>query len=119
MKKEINEIAVSMELTLMMFAYNEKNKHYSQLVKNEGEDKYILCIDHNYNQKQKVEVFRLSEIKDPELRKRTYLLDQGHLVWCYSGNSLSIYFYLSETKRLIDDIGIQVREMIKPLNMRA
>lgn len=120
MGKEINGPAIGMELMFMlMFAFKERSKYYSQLIKNEGDDKYILFIDNNHDQKQIVKVFRVSEIKDLELMKRTYLLDQGYPVWCYGNNSLSIYFYLSEVKRSIENIGIHVREMIKPLNMRA
>jgi len=97
MKEEISNSKVSMDL---MFAYLERLNYYDQLLKNEGNDKYIISIIYSGKKEKNVDVFRVSEIKDPGLKKRTYLLDQGHPVVKTCDNGVYVYYYLSEVKAL-------------------
>lgn len=88
----------------LLFAYKKKVEYYDHLAKNEGDDKYIMSFVHHYNnhKKDKVEVFRTSKIKEPELKERIFALDQGYPIVHSCGNSEVIYSYLSEVKALSD-----------------
>jgi hypothetical protein len=96
-----------------MFTYLERYKYYDQLLKNEGNDKYIISVVHLGTKEEKIDVFRISEIKDPELRTRTYLLDQGYPLLKTVDDGVYIFNYLSEIKLLTESIGESVREQLK------
>jgi hypothetical protein len=110
MEEKINNLMVSMDL---MFTYLGRYKYYDQLLKNEGNDKYIISVVHLGTKKEKIDVFRISEIKDPELKTRTYLLDQGYPVLKTVDDGVYIFNYLSEIKLLTENVGVSVRELLK------
>jgi hypothetical protein len=109
MEDKIINLIVSMDL---MFAYLGKHDYYDQLLRNEGNDKYIISID-SKKKEENVDVFRVSEIKDPGLRKRTFLLDEGYPLVYTCDNKEYIYSYLSEVKVLTESVGNSVRDQLK------
>jgi hypothetical protein len=110
MEEKIINLKVSMDL---MFAYSARYNFYDQLLKNERNDKFIISIIYSGKKEKNVDVFRVSEIKDPGLRERTHLLDQGTLLVNTCNNGASIYSYLSEAKVLTESVGVLVREQLK------
>ena len=110
MEEKIMNLKVSMDL---MFAYLERYSYYDQLLKNEGNDKYIISIVYSGNKEENVDVFRVSKIKDPGLRERTYLLDQGYPLVYTCDNSEYVYSYLSEVKEFSESVEDSVREQLK------
>jgi len=110
MEEKIMNLLVSMEL---MFAYSERYNYYDQLLKNEGNDKYIISIVFSGEKKNNADVFRVSEIKDPGLKERTYLLDQGYPLVNTWENGATVYSYLSEVKEFSESVGDSVREQLK------
>ncbi len=110
MEEKIFNLLVSMEL---MFAYSGRYKYYDQLLKNEGNDKYIISMVFSGEEKDNVDVFRVSEIKDPELKERMFLLAQGYPLVNTRDNVSYVYTYLSEVKEFSESVGDSVREQLK------
>ena len=110
MEEKFFNLLVSMEL---MFAYSGRYKYYDQLLKNEGNDKYIISMVFSGEKKDNVAVFRVSEINDPELKERIYLLDQGYPLVNTCDNGSYVYSYLSEVKEFSESVGDSVREQLK------
>jgi hypothetical protein len=110
MEEKVMNLLLSMEL---MFAYTERYNYYDQLLKNEGNDKYIISIVFSGEKKNKADVFRVSEIKDPELKERMYLLDQGYPLVNTCDKGSYVYSYLSEVKEFSESVGDSVREQLK------
>ncbi len=110
MEEKIFNLLVSMEL---MFAYSGRYKYYDQLLKNEGNDKYIISMVFSGEKKDNVAVFRVSEINDPELKERMFLLDQGYPLVNTRDNVSYVYTYLSEVKEFSESVGDSVREQLK------
>jgi hypothetical protein len=110
MEEKNFNLLVSMEL---MFAYSGRYKYYDQLLKNEGSDKYIISMVFSGEKKDKVDVFRVSEINDPELKDRMFLLDQGYPLVHTCNNGSYVYSYLSEVKEFSESVGDSVREQLK------
>ena len=89
----------------LVFTYMGRSDYYGNLLKNEGKDKYIIRIVLTLDRKMNVDVFRISEIMDPELRARIYLIDDDHpLVYTYD-TDVYILSYLSEAKALFEIVG--------------
>ncbi len=63
--------------------------------------------------KNNVDVFRVSEITDPELKERMFLLDQGYPLVNTRDNVSYVYTYLSEVKEFSESVGDSVREQLK------
>ncbi len=110
MEEKFFNLLVSMEL---MFAYLGRYKYYDQLLKNEGNDKYVISIVLSGKKKNNVDVFRVSEIKDPELKERMFLLDQGYPLVNTRENVSYVYTYLSEVKEFSESVGDSVRDQLK------
>ena len=110
MEEKVFNLLVSMEL---MFAYSGRYKYYDQLLKNEGNDKYVISIVFSGKKKNNVDVFRVSEINDPELKERMYLLDQGYPLVNTCDNFSYVYSYLSEVKEFSETVGDSVKEQLK------
>ena len=110
MEEKIMNLKVSMDL---MFAYLERYDYYDQLLKNDGNDKYIISIIYSGKKEENVDVFRVSEIKDPELQDRIYLLDEGYPLVNTCDNETYIFSYLSEVKVFSESVGESVREQLK------
>jgi hypothetical protein len=110
MEEKTFNLLVSMDL---MFTYLGRYKYYDQLLKNEGNDKYIISIVYLGTKKENVDVFMVSDIKDPELRTKTYLLDQGYPVLKTCDDGVYIFNFLSEIKLLTENVGVSVRELLK------
>lgn len=94
---------------IFMFAYQEKIKYYDRLIKNEGNDKYIMSLVEHISKKQKVEVFRVSKILEPRIRKRINLLDQGDTVVHTCKTYRAVYAYLSDVMTFCETTGAIVR----------
>ena len=58
-------------------------------------------------------MFRVSEIKDPELRSRTFLLDEGYPLVHTCDNGEFIFSYLSEVMVFSKGVMENVCELIK------
>jgi hypothetical protein len=112
MEEKIINLKVSMDL---LFAYSAGYNGFDQLLKNEGNDKYIISLIYSGKKKQNVDVFRVSEIKDPGLRERTHHLDQGTPLVNTCDNGAFVYCYLSDAKLLTENVGDLVREQLKKL----
>jgi len=110
MEEKIINLKVSMDL---MFAYVERRDYYDQLLRNEGNDKYVISIVYSGKKEVDADVFRVSKIKDPGLRGRTYLLDQGYPLIHTCDNVDYIYSYLSEVKEFTESVGDSLREILK------
>jgi hypothetical protein len=110
MEEKIINLKVSMDL---MFAYLERYNYYDQLLKNEGNDKYIISIVYSGKKDKNVEVFRVSKIKDPGLRERTHFMDEGYPLVNTCDNGAYVYFYLSEVKEFTESVGGSVRKQLK------
>lgn len=110
MEEKIMNLMVSMDL---MFAYLARYDYYDQLLKNEGNDKYIISIVYSGKKEENVDVFRVSKIKEPGLRERTYLLDQGYPLVYTCDNCEHVYTYLSEVKEFSETVGDSVRSQLK------
>jgi len=110
MEEKIISLKVSMDL---MFAYSARYNYYDQLLKNEGNDKYIISIVYSGKKEKNVDVFRVSKINDPGLRERTHLLDQGYPLVNTCDNGAYVYSYLSEAKILTESVGDLVKEQLK------
>jgi hypothetical protein len=110
MDEKIINLTVSLGL---MLAYLEKEIYYDQLLKNEGNDKYIISIVNLMTKEEIVDVFRVSEIKDPELRSRTPLLDEGYPLIHTCDDREYIFIYLSEVKGLSETVMESVSEIFK------
>ena len=110
MEEKVFNLLVSMEL---MFAYSGRYKYYDQLLKNEGNDKYVISIVFSGKKKNNVDVFRVSEINDPELKERMFLLDQGYPLVNTRDNVSYVFTYLSEVKEFSESVGDSVREQLK------
>lgn len=110
MEEKIMNLKVSMDL---MFAYLERYNYYDQLLKKEGNDKYIISIVFSGEKTNNANVFRVSEIKDPELQDRVYLLDEGYPLVNTCDNETYIFSYLSEVKVFSESVGESVKEKIK------
>lgn len=110
MDEKIMNLLVSMEL---MFAYLERYNYYDQLLVNEGNDKYIISIVFSEDKKNNADVFRVSEIKDSGLMKRTHLLDQGYPLVNTLEDGAAVYSYLSEVKEFSESVGDSVRDQLK------
>jgi hypothetical protein len=110
MKEKIMNLKVSMDL---MFAYLDKYDYYDQLLKNDRNDKYIISIVYSGKKEENVDVFRLLEIKDPELQDRVSLLDEGYPLVNTCDNETYIFSYLSEVKVLTESVGESVKELLK------
>lgn len=89
----------------VMFTYMERPDYYDQLLKNEGNDRYILSIVYTLDRKKNDFVFRVSEIIDPELRERIYLIDDDHPLVYTLENDVYILSYLSDAKALAKNVG--------------
>lgn len=86
----------------LMLTYMGRHDYYDQLLKNEGKDRYIISIAFTFDRKKNVDVFRVSEIMDPELLDRIFLIDDDHpLVYTFE-NDVYIISYLSEAKALFE-----------------
>lgn len=114
MEDKIMNLKISSDL---MFAYLEKHKEYDQLLKNEKDDKYIISLVYSETNEENIDVFRVSEIKDPELRQRTFLLDQGYPVVHSIDNKVFIFSYLSEVKEFTESVGNSVRDQLVRLKI--
>lgn len=110
MEEKIINLKVSMDL---MFAYVERCNYYDQLLKNEGNDKYIISIVYSGKKEKNVDVFRVSKIKDLGLKERTYLLDEGYPLVNTTDDGAYVYSYLSEVKVFSESVGDSVREQLK------
>ncbi len=110
MEEKTNDLMVSMGL---MFAYLERYNYYDQLLKNEGNDKYIISVVYSRKKEENVDVFKVSEIQNPGLKERTYLLDQGYPVVYNCDKGEYVYSYLSEVKEFTESVGESVREQLK------
>jgi hypothetical protein len=110
MEEKIMNLTVSMGL---MFAYLDKHVYYDQLLKNEGNDKYIISVFNLMTKDEIVEVFRVSEIKDPELRSRTSFLDDGYPLIHTCDDGDYVFSYLSEVKLLTENVGELTVELLK------
>ena len=88
----------------LAFTYMQKPDYYDNLLKNEGKDKYIIRIVLTLDRKMNVDVFRISEIMDPELLNKIYLIDDDHpLVYTFD-TDVYILGCLSEAKVLFEII---------------
>ena len=88
----------------LVFTYMGRSDYYDNLLKNEGKDTYIIRIVLTLDRKMNVDVFRISEIMDPELLDRIYLIDDDHpLVYTYD-TDVYILAYLSQAKALFEII---------------
>jgi hypothetical protein len=110
MEEKIINLTVSLGL---MLAYLEKEIYYDKLLKNEGNDKYIISIVNIMTEEEIVDVFRVSEIKDPELRSRTPLLDDGYPLIHTCDDGEHVFSYLSEVKLLSETVMESVSEIFK------
>jgi hypothetical protein len=97
----------------LMFAYSGRYNYYDQLLKNEGNDKYIISIVYSGKKEENVDLLRVSEIIDPELEDRIYLLDEGYPLVNTCDNETYIFSYLSEVKVFSESVGESVREQLK------
>jgi hypothetical protein len=110
MEEKIINLTVSLGL---MLAYLEKESYYDLLLKNEGNDKYIISVVNLMTKYEIVDVFRVSEIKDPELRSRTPLLDDGYPLIHTCDYGEYVFSYLSEVKVLSETVMETVGEIFK------
>ena len=110
MEEKVMNLMVSMGL---MFAYLDRHVYYDQLLKNEGNDKYIISVVNLMTKDEIVDVFRVSEIKDPELMSRTFLLDEGYPLIHACDDGEYVFSYLSEVKVLSETVTETVGEIFK------
>ena len=110
MEEKFMNLMVSMGL---MFAYLDRHVYYDQLLKNEGNDKYIISVVNLMTKDEIVDVFRVSEIKDPELRSRTFLLDEGYPLIHTCDDGDYVFIYLSEVKVFTESVEESTVELLK------
>ena len=88
----------------LMFTYMGRPGYYDQLLKNEGKDRYLISIVFTIDRKKNVDVFRISEIIEPELRDRIFLIDDDHPLVYTHNKDVHILSYLSVAKELFEII---------------
>ena len=92
---------------------------YDQLLKNEWNDKYIISVVNLMTKDEIVDVFRVSEIKDPELRSLKFLLDEGYPLIHTCDDGDYVFSYLSEVKVFTESVDrINGRTIKKTSEMR-